>query len=345
MNIYQNAALTPRSRGDAPPRIAEGATPMRSGDLQDLPNGFHSSFVDCGEVRLHLVHNARAAHADGTLDDSRTPIIFLHGFPEFWAAWEALFPYLADTCLLIAPDQRGYNLSDAPQRISDYSVKKLVSDILALSSNLLGNRKFVLAGHDWGAAVAYSMAIAIPQRLKALIVANGVHPVPFQRALVEDEAQMAASQYFHHLTSENAVEHMSADNFRRAFAMFEKFSPAPWLTSRQRQRYAEAWAQPGRFNAMLNWYRASPVVVPTAGKPLAPTPLKDADSEKLSVKVPHLLVWGMKDPALLPVSRFGLERFAPKLEVIEIADADHWILHSHGERVATEIAKFIEKLD
>ena len=312
--------------------------------MQQLPRNFHSAFTDCGEVRLHFVHNAASVNADGTLDDLRTPIVFLHGFPEYWAGWKPVFPDLQDKYLLIAPDQRGYNLSDAPQRTESYTARKLVSDLLALTSNLLGNRKFVLAGHDWGAAVAYSAAISVPERLIALIIVNGVHPGPFQRALINDPAQIRASQYFHFLRAADSADRMSEDAFRRAFGMFEKFSPAPWLDEDEREGYRRAWSQPGRLNAMLNWYRASPIVVPLPGEPAPSAPLKDADPRKFAVAAPHLLVWGMKDPALLPSSRAGLEQFAARLSTVEIADGDHWVIHTHGARIAREIDTFLDSL-
>jgi epoxide hydrolase 4 len=290
--------------------------------VQNLPQGFNSSWSDCGEVRLHVVHNAARTHPDGTLDDTRTPIIFLHGFPEYWAGWKPVMRLLAADYLLIAPDQRGYDLSDAPLRVSDYSAKKLVSDLLALSSNLLGNRRFVLAGHDWGASVAYAAAISVPEKLLGLIIANGVHPVLFQKAIVEVPAQAKASQYIHYLRADDAAERMAQDDFRRTFGM----------------------SQPGRLNALLNWYRAAPIVVPVDGEPLPPTPLKDAGPDRFSIAAPHLLVWGMQDSALLPVCKDGLERFARQLRVVEIPDAGHWIIHTHAGRVAQEITRFVEGL-
>ncbi len=312
--------------------------------MTGLPTGFRSIFSDCGEVRLHVVHNARATNSDGSLDDPRQPIVFLHGFPEYWAGWEPVLRELADKYLLIAPDQRGYNLSDAPQREADHAPRKLVSDLLAMTSNLIGNRKFVLAGHDWGAAVAYAAAIGVPERLCGLVIVNGVHPIPFQKALIEVPSQAAASQYFHYLRNADAEKQMSANSFRRTFGMFEKFSPAPWLTDEIREGYRKAWSQPGRLNAMLNWYRASPVVVPVPGEPIPDAPLLAADPQRFHVKAPHLLVWGMKDIALQPASRAGLEQFAPGYRLVEIADGDHWVIHTHGKQIAMEIDQFIDGL-
>ncbi|MEZ5872365.1 MAG: alpha/beta hydrolase [Nitratireductor sp.] len=311
--------------------------------MTGLPAGFRSGFADCGEVRLHFVTNGE--HDLGrtpAISDPRPVIVFLHGFPEYWAAWEPVMTRLAQDYLVIAPDQRGFNLSDAPERAENYATKKLVSDLLALTSTLIGNRKFVLAGHDWGASVAYAIAIGAPERISALIIVNGVHPVLFQRALVEDAAQREASQYFHILTAEGAAGRMSENGFARTFSMFEKFSSTPWLGPEERQGYLDAWSQPGRLQAMLHWYRSSPIVVPKPGEAGIEAPLASGTPARYGISMPHLVVWGMKDPALLPVSRLGLEAFAPKLQLVEIPDADHWIIHTHGEIVAGEIMKFLD---
>ena len=305
-----------------------------------LPEGFQSSFVDCGAVRLHFVHNAVAVSQDGRLADDRPVLVFLHGFPEYWAAWAPVFPHLAADHLLIAPDQRGFNLSDAPQEVSAYATGKLAGDIIAMTRKLLGDRRFLLCGHDWGASVAYALAIRNPERLTGLAIVNGVHPVLFQRALLLDPEQRAASQYFHILTAEGAAERMSANGFARTFSMFEKFSSSPWLGESERAGYLEAWSREGRMNAMLNWYRASPVIVPEPDEQGTNAPLRSGTPENFSVHVPHLLVWGIRDQALRPVCHAGLEEFVPDLERHEIATGDHWVIHTHGGSVAKLLRDF-----
>ncbi|MCG6858005.1 MAG: alpha/beta hydrolase [Salaquimonas sp.] len=312
--------------------------------MADLPEGFHSIFVDCGEVRLHAVTNGMRG-ADGELYDDhdyhgRPIILFLHGFPEYWAGWKPVFTRLASDYLVIAPDQRGYNLSDAPQEVEAYTARKLAADQLALASSLVGTRKFILAGHDWGASVAYALAIAAPERLNGLVVANGVHPIVFQRALLEDPEQAAASQYIHILRAPQAAELLAEDNYAKALAMLENFSITAWMNDDERAGYREAWSHPGRLNAMLNWYRAAPLVVPEPGEKDVEAPLADAPADKFQLPMPHLLIWGAADQALKPSSTAGLEDFAPHLERVEIADADHWLIHTHAETIAREIDRF-----
>jgi len=312
--------------------------------MQPLPPGFRSIYVDCDEVRLHAVTNDERG-PDGQLADPRPAIILLHGFPEFWAGWRPVMEHLGRDFLLIAPDQRGYNLSDAPEGLEAYRPKLLVADILALADRLLGNRTFLLCGHDWGASIAYALAIGAPRRLNGLVIVNGVHPVCFQRALLGDPAQMAASQYFHVLRAPEAASRLAEDGYRRLIGMFEKFSATPWLTDVERADYVEAWSRPGRLEAMLNWYRASPIIVPKPGEPVPDAPLASAPAEKFTVTVPHLLVWGERDEALRPSSHSGLGEFAPKLRRAAIAEGDHWVIHTHGGRVASEIAAFARELN
>ena len=190
-------------------------------------------------------------------------------------------------------------------------------DVLGLGEHLSPGRPFVLVGHDWGASVAYATAMAAPQRIAKLIVINGVHPGPFQRALVEDEAQRQASTYMHYLRSPEAEERLSANNFEKLLGMLVRFGPQPWLTPERRADYLEAWSPPGALTGMLNWYRASPLVVPKPGEAVDPaTATIKLDPAQFRVRMPHLLIWGMDDRALLPVSRAALPDYCDDLIVV-----------------------------
>ena len=205
-----------------------------------LPPGFRSDFVHANGIRLHLVHNGPAYQGD-PLDDPRQPILLLHGFPEFWFAWEQVARALGGEYLILIPDQRGYNRSEAPEGREHYKARILVQDMIALTEAVLGDRNFTLGGHDWGASIAYALAINFPERIDHLLIANGVHPACFQKALLDDPAQARASAYFHILRSEQAPDIMAADNFAKTFSMFEKFSLSPWMTPEIKQLYAQAY--------------------------------------------------------------------------------------------------------
>ena len=313
---------------------------------------FQSLIVQNGDIDIHLIHNGQSGDGNGERristdeqgllhNDTRPVLLFLHGFPEYHGAWEQVLPLLAKDHLIIAPDQRGYNLSSAPQELSLYQTKLLVGDMTTLMDKLLPHRKYHLIGHDWGASIAYAIAIGQSDRISTLTIINGVHPVTFQRALSTDKRQAKASQYFHKLCEQDAAIAMSRNGFAKTFSMFEKFSSTQWLDERQKQNYLQAWSQPGRMNAMLNWYRASPMIVPIGDRPANHSRMLDADPAKFRIAMPHLVLWGMQDTALLPVARSGLEDFAPNLKIIELEDAGHWINHTHPDFIATHIRDFI----
>ncbi|MGB3502399.1 MAG: alpha/beta hydrolase [Mesorhizobium sp.] len=274
-------------------------------------------------------------------DPAARPIICLHGFPEYWAAWRDVMTDLARDFFVIVPDQRGYNLSTKPQGVDAYKGRALASDIVALAEHFAPRQKIALAGHDWGASVAYAVAMLFPERVSHLIIANGVHPVCFQRAIFDDPAQRAASQYINKLRDPATDQRLVEDGSRRAFRMIEGFSPAPWLIDEVRDGYREAWSQPGAMTAMLNWYRASPVIVPEPGAPAPRSTILNADPAAFQVRCPHLLLWGEADTALRPSCIEGLGDFAADLTVEHIEGATHWILHEKPAVVAGSMRRWL----
>ncbi|MCR9134999.1 MAG: alpha/beta hydrolase [Alphaproteobacteria bacterium] len=293
---------------------------------------------DTGEIRLHYAAMGNPAN----------PLILcLHGFPEYWAAWQSVMPLLADRHFVVAPDQRGFGRSSKPAGVDAYQTRHLLADIAALADHLSAENPFVLFGHDWGSAVAYAYAFRHPDRLKGLVVANGVHPATFQRAIVDDPKQRAASQYMSWLRADNAADAMSADNFSRTLNMIAGFSATDWMSEEDKNAYREAWSGEGTMEAMLNWYRASPVVVPPIDTPASElagaVPVLDLPDEVLQVRMPHLVVWGERDEALRPVCLDGLDRYAPDLKVVRFSDAGHWILHEQAAGVAQAVDAWIDE--
>ncbi|WP_187971900.1 alpha/beta fold hydrolase [Aquibium microcysteis] len=293
---------------------------------------FDFGSFDTGEGRLHYA-------AAG--DPSRPLILCLHGFPEYWAAWSGVMAELADAFFLVAPDQRGFNLSFKPKGEEAYRTRNMVADLAALADHLSPDRPFVLAGHDWGASVAYAYAFSHPLRLTHLVIANGAHPVCFQRAILEDEGQRSASQYFHTLRAPGAAARMAQNDFARTMKMLAGFSRTDWLTPESAAGYRAAWAQPGAMEAMLHWYTSSPILVPRPDEPAGDAPLLTVPAERVTVSMPHLVVWGEADEALRPACLGGLDRFAPDLTVKRVAGAGHWILHEKPADVARAIADFV----
>jgi pimeloyl-ACP methyl ester carboxylesterase len=277
------------------------------------------------------------------MGDPEAPLVlFLHGFPEHAGAWDEVLAAFAGSFHAVAPDQRGYARSSKPKGLEAYRVGELVRDVLGLGERLSPGRPFVLVAHDWGAAVAYAAAMAAPARIAKLVVINGVHPGPFQRALLEDDAQRQASSYIHYLRDPRAEERLSANNFEKLLGMLVRFGPQPWLTPQKRAGYLEAWSPPGALTGMLNWYRASPLLVPEPGEVVDPAtvPVR-LDPAKFRVRMPHLVIWGMDDRALLPVTRAALPEYCDDLAVREIAGADHWVVHQRTDEVIALIRGFL----
>ncbi len=258
-------------------------------------------------------------------------LLMLHGFPEYGGAWGTLAPHLMHRFHCIAPDQRGFGQSWAPQDVEAYATGKLVGDMLAL----IGDRPVYVLGHDWGAAVAYGLSFARPDLVERLIIMNGVHPVPFQRSLAKGGAQCEASQYIHFLRSEGSEEKLAADNYAKLSTLFSAKMDHGWSDAETMADYRREWARPGRLRGMINWYRASPLVVGSPGQPTNNLPALPV--ERLKVHCPHLLIWGQNDTALLPETTEGLEEFAPDLTRVDIEGADHWLHHQKPKEVAQAI--------
>lgn len=268
-------------------------------------------------------------------DPALPRLLMLHGFPEFSGAWEGVAMRLADRFHCIAPDQRGYGQTGGPDDVRAYRTSQLVADMEAI----IGDAPLTVMGHDWGAAVAYGLAMSQPDLVQRLIILNGVHPAPFQRELAKGGAQTEASQYIHTLRRDGSEDHFAADDFAKLQALFTARMRNDWATPELLTQYKREWGRPGRLKTMIHWYRASPLVVGQPGKAVAQTP--QFDPETFRVRCPHLLIWGMGDTALLPESTHGLEDYAPDLTRVEFPDANHWIAHQEPDGVARTIRQWM----
>ena len=267
------------------------------------------------------------------------PVILLHGFPESHRTWRGLAPLLEDQFRLVMPDQRGFAGSDRPQDVEAYKTETLVDDIFALAE-ALGIERFALVGHDWGGAISWPAALRGDPRLTRLAIINAPHPVIFQKSVIEDADQRAASQYITAFRSpgfEKAAEAMGwGVLFDKSFSGHVDLGIIP---AEERAQYIAEWSVPGGFTAMLNWYRASKLVVPPPG---ASVPIPDWVLAAFpKVPVPTLVIWGMKDKALLPVQLDGLERLVPDLRIERIADAGHFVPWEKPEAVAAALKPFL----
>ncbi len=266
-------------------------------------------------------------------------IIFLHGFPESHRTWREVAPALVSDYRIIAPDQRGFAGSDKPEGVENYKAERILEDLIALA-DALGLSDFTLVGHDWGGAVAWLAALKHSDRISRLVIINAPHPLIFQKSVIDDEAQRSASQYIRAFRSpmmEAGIKAMGLDAFFDK--TFGSHADLDRVSAAEREAYLDEWRQEGALTAMLNWYRASDIEVPEPDEK-ARTPLWT----KLpfpSVKVPTLVVWAMKDRALLPVQLEGLNDLVDDLRIVAVADSGHFLPWEQPEPVISAIRDFI----
>ncbi|KQM67473.1 alpha/beta hydrolase [Sphingomonas sp. Leaf17] len=266
-------------------------------------------------------------------DPAHPPMILLHGFPESHRTWRHVMPDLARDHFVIAPDQRGYAGSSKPEGVSAYTPDKPVADLIALADHF-GLDRFTLVAHDWGGAIAWMAALKHPDRIARLVIINAPHPLIFQRTLFDDPAQRAASQYmtaFRNPTLERHIETIGLDAFFDT--SFAKHADLAMLAD-DKPDYLAEWSQPGAMTAMLNWYRASAIIVPAMDETPARPDWLDAPFPPLAM--PVLVIWGLRDVALLPSQLDGLDTLVPDLTIARV-DAGHFVPWENPDAVIAAI--------
>src|SRR5260370_877715 len=297
-----------------------------------------------GTVKIHLKHIfAKTGVRLHVVSAGKGPLIlFLHGFPEFWYEWKNQLAEFGKDHHAVAPDLRGYNLSDKPADLDQYRMSVLVEDIRALGDHFSHHKKFVLVAHDWGGAVAWSFAIAHPDYLEKLVIVNAPHPGVFSKLLTSDPAQQKASQYMLMFRSPGAEKMLSDNNYAGLVnAVLGAGLKNGAFTEDDKQAYIKAWSQPGALTGGLNYYRANKVGPPPTDGKSTSTGNFAVDPSALNVKVPTLVIWGEKDTALLTSNLDGLDQFVPSLTIKRIPEGTHWVIHEKVAEVNGYIRDFI----
>jgi len=282
----------------------------------DLFKEIEEVYIDTHGIKLHTI-----------VIGSGEPIILLHGFPEFWYCWKSVIPELKENFKLIIPDMRGYNLSDKPNDVKKYKMEFLIGDIKGLIEELNLKRVY-LAGHDWGGVVAWAFAEKYPNLLKKLIILNAPHPKIFQKRLRTDKKQQEASSYIFEFLKPQAEKKLYEDDYRRLKkAVFEDMCSKTNFTEFDKEKYIEAWSQPGAILGGVNYYRAN----------------TNFDELTGIIEVPTLIIWGMKDVALLPQQLEGLSDYVKNLKIVRSENSSHWITHDDPDLIISSIKEFILK--
>jgi pimeloyl-ACP methyl ester carboxylesterase len=276
--------------------------------------------IATNRIRLNV---AEAGPEDGPL------VILLHGFPEFWYGWRhQIGPLAVAGYRVMAPDQRGYNRSDKPRGVASYRLEELVDDVLGLIDSA-GRDRASVVGHDWGGIVAWAAIGRHPERFHRAAILNAPHPDAMLREVKQNPRQLLKSWYTFFFQIPILPERMFRSQQCRALIRgLERSSRPGTFTPGDLELYKLAWSEPGALTSMIHWYRA--------GFRHRPAPPDDP-----IVRVPTLILWGVKDRFIEP----GLARSSFALcedARIEWFDqATHWLQHEEPKPVNRLILDFL----
>ncbi|MDP5030390.1 alpha/beta fold hydrolase [Paraglaciecola sp.] len=292
----------------------------------ELIDFYQHQNVDSNGVNIHYLESGKGQ-----------VMVFLHGYPFYGLSWDKLLRPFSASYHVVAPDNRGYNLSDKPSKVDEYKLSKLVGDVVALANKVSPKQKIILVGHDWGGALAWTFAQLHPERVDKLIVLNAPPLNVLLNNLQNDPEQQKASAYMDILKS-GKVEAM----FRQTGPDmlwnygFNKLYEAGNLDDVFKQGFYSAWQQVEALTSALNWYRAN----------IPPFDKIDDDSyfpaKSTRVSVPSLLIWTEHERTF---SRSSIEKtaeLADNLKIEWIMDSGHSPFLDKAEQVVTLITNFLK---
>lgn len=265
-------------------------------------------FADSDGVRIHYV-----TAGDGPL------VVMIHGFPDYWYTWRKQIPVLAQHFRVVAIDQRGYNKSGQPEGVENYAMPKLVGDVISVIKHF-GQESAIIVGHDWGGAVAWSLAMSKPEVVDRLVILNLPHLHGLQRELATNPEQQKASTYARFFQHPEAASTLKAEGL------------AGWVQdSDAKAKYVAAFGR-SSFEGMLNYYKAN--------YPRQPYELPSEEPAK--VKCPVLMIHGLKDTALLPGALNDTWKWLEKdLTLVTLPNAGHFVQQDESETVTRLIADWL----
>ena len=278
-------------------------------------DALHYEFIEAGGLRFEVA----------TAGDPASPklALLLHGFPECAFSWREQMTFLAERGYRVwAPNQRGYGNSPMPRGVKSYAVDALVNDVANLI-DASGAKRVHLAGHDWGAVVAWEFAMRRARPIERLAIFNVPHPAIFREQLRTNPVQRRRSLYvaFFQLPwlPELLLRRKNGaliDEAFRGMAVDKARFPDDVLAV-----YRANALRPGGATAMINWYRA-------AGRRFG-----DANAPAPVIEVPTLMVWGEEDTALGKELTLGTDRYVKDLTLRYLPRVSHWVQQEAPERV------------
>jgi pimeloyl-ACP methyl ester carboxylesterase len=282
----------------------------------EILNEIKEVYIKVNKISLHTI-----------LVGEGKPLIFLHGFPDFWYGWKNLIPNLKEKFRLIIPDMRGYNLSDKPKGTQKYKIDHLVKDIKGLIEEL-GLQEPYVAGHDWGGVVTWALAEKYPNLIKKLIILNAPHPKIFEQQLRTNKAQQKASYYIFRFLKPNGEQFLFENEFKwLKLALFGSVVNKDAFDDFDKEQYLKAWSQPDAISCGVKYYKANPSFDDLTGR----------------ITIPTLVIHGMKDTALLPTILDGLDTYVKDLEILKVPKSSHWIMHDEPGLLTAKIIEFFNE--
>ena len=299
---------------------AQDAEPSTAEPASSLLLGAQDGMVDSGGVKIHYV----------SLGRPRDPLLVLiHGFPDFWYSWREQMPALARWFHVVAIDQRGYNLSGQPEGVSNYTIDKLVADLVAVVKHF-GRGKAVIVGHDWGGLVGWTFAMTHPELTDRLIVLNLPHPRGILRELANNPKQQRNSQYARDFQRPDAAKRISVNSLTFV-----------GQRSRLRKIYQAALKR-SSMEGMLNYYKAN--YPRDAAEAAARSEPAKANAATPAVKCPVLLIHGLKDPALLPGALNDTWNWVESdLTLVTIPSAGHFVQQDAADLVTRTMVAWLTR--
>ncbi len=278
----------------------------------DIEKRVEHGYADSGGVKIHYA----------ALGDKKNPlVVMIHGFPDFWYSFRDQMAALSPDYYVVAIDQRGYNLSDKPKGVENYDMRLLVGDVIAVIKQL-GREKAIIVGHDWGGAVAWTLATYQPQFVEKLIIFNLPHLRGLSRELANNPAQQKNSQYARNFQQPDAHTKVTAEQL-----VF-------WVKDPEaKKKYIEAFNR-SDFEAMLNYYKRN----------YPREPYKEDTSPVVKVKMPVLMIHGLDDWALLPGALNNTwEWLESDLTLVTIPKAGHFVQQDASEMVTRSMKMWLKR--
>jgi len=289
-------------------------------------NAIHEILI-VNNINLHVVTIGN--------DHKETPVLLLHGFPEYYYSYRYIMPLLAKLRTVIAVDQRGYNESDKPKRVRNYGLKFLMSDIIEIVKQKSPNKKVILVGHDWGGAVSWHIARYYPTYIERLIILNCPPADLLFRAIKMIPRQFLMSYYIFLFQIPFIPEKLfQAGNFAILRKLLKNINfEGKTISKSEIQEYIQCFNRPRGFSG-INYYRAAFRDF-LSGRLQVPSNLK--------VKCPTLVLWGIKDFALsIGLTHYFHEYVEKNMLIIKYFDeVGHFIQQEKPKKVAKEILNFI----